>query len=73
MNTIDLSQFKSERELFIEFRNALALQNREYAKEIAKEYGKREYTTMNGESLEFVFKRNPVLKEWMEKGKATGE
>lgn len=69
----DLSKFETERELFGEFRKAITLRNTPYAKEIIFEYGKRKYSTMNGEPLYVVFNRNPVLKEWYEKGLATGE
>jgi len=68
---MNFEQFKTEQELFVEFRNALVHNNTPYAKEIAMEYGKRGYTTMNGESVESVFQRNPVLKEWYGKGRAT--
>lgn len=58
---------KTEQELFQEYRKAIIFKNKELAEAVLSEYRKRGYTKMNGEDLESVFKRNPILKEWYEK------
>lgn len=61
----------SERSLFDLYRNYLRLGNKDGAREVVMEMGRRGLDKINGERIEELFARNPVIKEWYDKGKET--
>ncbi len=60
-------------ELFIRYRHALDSANITSAQNILMEYGRRGEKDLRGEPFENIFKRNPMVKEWYEKGAALRE
>lgn len=59
----------TEKSLFDLYRNYLRLGNKEGSREVVMEMGRRGLDKINGEPVEELFNRNPIIKEWYDKGK----
>lgn len=56
----------TEAELFQNYRLGLLQVNIDLVKDVLREYKRRGLTTINGEPMEKIFERNPILKRWYE-------